>query len=320
MNIKVSVCMPNFNSARYLSEAIESVIKQSYTDFEFLIIDDCSTDESLEIINKYAEKDPRIVVRVNDINVGQAKNLNLCLKYARGDYIKFVFSDDMLFSADAIKRMVDVLDADDDVALVSSARYSIDDASTIRRILSEYSEDVKCEGRDVIRDCLFTQKNKIGEPTVVMFRERLAKRGFNEKYNQNVDWEMWFHILEQGEFVYLNEPLCSFRTHSNQQTMLNVEKQIHLMEPFYLLQDYENKSYINLSKLQRMYMCYLPAFEIWKFYKKYHKITMRSAFEKVHRHYGLFKFIFLYPMYKLYKAHLSVKRRISRLSKRYLHQ
>ncbi len=311
--------MPNFNGARYLPEAIESVLKQRYRDYEFIIVDDCSTDESLEIINKYVRIDSRIVVRVNDVNVGQAKNLNLCLKYAKGDYIKFVFSDDVLSSISVVQRMVDVLDTHEDVVLVSSARYSIDSASTILRILTEYHENVNCDGTDVIKDCLLTQKNKIGEPTVVMFKKKYAMRGFNEKYNQNVDWEMWFHILEQGKFVYINEPLCSFRTHAQQQTMLNVEKQIHLIEPYYLLQDYGNKPYIMmLSRLQRMYMYYLPAFEIWKFHHKYHKITMRSALKKIHLHYGLLKFILYYPIYKLYKSSLSARRRFIKLLKKYL--
>jgi glycosyltransferase involved in cell wall biosynthesis len=321
MNVKVSVCMPNYNGARYLPEAIESVLKQRYSDFEFLIIDDCSTDGSLEIINKYAKKDPRIVVRVNDVNVGQTKNLNLCLKHARGEYIKFVFSDDVLNSSEVIERMVDILDANDDVALVSSARYLIDENSTIRGILSEYKEDFEDDGKTVITDCLFSQKNKVGEPTVAMFRKAYAARGFREQFTVNLDWEMWLHILEQGNFVYISEPLCSFRMHANSQTALNEKKPTRwFAEHFNLLRDYGSKPYVHLSRLQRTYMGYLPAFEIWRFYKKFHRISLRTALQEIQSNYGVLRFCCLYPMYKLYKMVLSVKKRISRLSKRYLYQ
>jgi glycosyltransferase involved in cell wall biosynthesis len=302
--------MPNYNCSRYLPEAIESVLKQSYIDFEFIIIDDCSTDESLGIIKNYAQKDRRIVVRVNNKNIGQAKNLNLCLKYSKGEYIKFVFSDDMLFSADAIKKMVEILDADNEIALVASARYSIDEKTDVRGILSDYKGNIKSLGTEIIKDSLFSQRNKIGEPSVVMFRRRFAKRGFNEKYNQNVDWEMWFHILEQGNFAYIDEPLCSFRTHLLQQTSLNREKQIHLIEPFYLLRDYAQKPYVDFLMFKKAYVLYLPAYEIWREFKKFRRISLLAAIRKIHRHYNLFKFIAIYPIFKIYKTTMSIMRRL----------
>jgi glycosyltransferase involved in cell wall biosynthesis len=310
--------MPTYNCSRYLPEAIESVLRQSYSDFEFIIIDDCSTDNSVELIGKYVEKDKRITLRVNERNVGQAKNLNLCLNHAKGDYIKFVFSDDVLVSDKSLEKLVSVLDKDHKVALVTTARYLIDEKSNILKMLSEYEETITCSGTDIIKECLLEQKNKIGEPTAVLFRRKYAVRGFNEKYNQNVDWEMWLHILEQGKFAYIHEPLCSFRTHPNQQTKLNVKKQVHLIEPFYLLQDYGKKPYINFSVAKRTYIEYVPAFEIWKYYKKYRRITMRSALEKIHVQYGIAKFFVLYPMYKLYKGYLSAMRRISKFAKRCL--
>lgn len=307
---KVSVCMPNYNCSRYLRDAIESVLKQSYRNFEFIIIDDCSTDESLEIIKGYANKDQRIVVRVNENNIGQAKNLNLCLKYSKGEYIKFVFSDDMLFSADAIKKMVEILEADNKIALVASARYSIDEKNGVRGILSGYKGNIKSSGTEIIKDSLFSQRNKIGEPSVVMFRRRHAERGFNEKYNQNVDWEMWFHILEQGNFAFIDEPLCSFRTHMLQQTRLNREKQIHLIEPFYLLREYVAKPYVDFSLFKKAYIYYLPAYEIWRQYKKFQRIPLWAAIVKIRDNYGLFKFIAFYPLYKTYKTALSIIRHV----------
>jgi hypothetical protein len=165
-------------------------------------------------------------------------------------------------------------------------------------------------GTEIIKDSLFSQRNKIGEPSVVMFRRRFAKRGFNEKYNQNVDWEMWFHILEQGNFAYIDEPLCSFRTHLLQQTSLNREKQIHLIEPFYLLRDYAQKPYVDFLMFKKAYVLYLPAYEIWREFKKFRRISLLAAIRKIHRHYNLFKFIAIYPIFKIYKTTMSIMRRL----------
>ena len=312
---KVSVCMPNYNCSRYLPEAIESVLRQSYENFEFIIIDDCSTDNSLEIIKRYAAKDDRIIVRANSVNIGQAKNLNLCLKHARGDYVKFVFSDDLLSSDDALKKMVKILDINNDITLVASSRYLINEFSTVVGIQAGYKGGIMCSGTEIIKDCLITQTNKIGEPTVVMFRKKNAERGFNEKYNKNVDWEMWFHILEQGRFAYIDEPLCAFRRHPLQLTKLYLEKELYFEEPYYMLKDYVDKPYMNFSMCGKKYLFYVPAFEIWNLYKKGHKISLRDALHKIQEQYGMIKFVLYYPLYKIYKGHLSAQKRIKKITK-----
>src|SRR5512143_1505875 len=145
---KVSVCMPNYNFAQYLPEAIESVLKQSYTNYEFIIIDNCSTDNSADIIKRYAESDSRIQFSVNKYNIGMVNNLNLCLKKAQGDYIKFLFSDDMLASDKAVERMVSILDSDQEIALVATSRYLIDDRSNIKKVISEYQEKKEYVGTE----------------------------------------------------------------------------------------------------------------------------------------------------------------------------
>ena len=297
---KVSICMPNYNFAQYLPEAIESVLKQSYTDYEFIIIDNCSTDNSADIIKRYAESDSRIQFSVNQYNVGLVNNLNLCLKKAQGDYIKFLFSDDMLASAKAVERMVNILDSDHEIALVATSRYLIDDRSTVKKVLSEYRKKTEYVGTEIIQDCLVEQKNKIGEPSVVMFRKKHAARGFDGRYRQAVDLEMWFHILEQGKLSYLNEPLCSFREHPRQQTHVNINDVTVIKEPFLLLQDYANKPYVKMHRCTKEYMLYVPVYAIWKQYKK-KRIAKQDAITIIKEHYNFYKFIFYYPFYKVYK-------------------
>lgn len=91
----ISVIMSVFNTAKYVGEAIESVLKQTYTNFEFIIVDDASTDNSLEIIRKYESQDPRVIVITNEVNLGISKSRNRGLAIARGEYIANMDSDDI---------------------------------------------------------------------------------------------------------------------------------------------------------------------------------------------------------------------------------
>jgi glycosyltransferase involved in cell wall biosynthesis len=302
--------MPTYNFARYLPEAIESVLAQTLNNFEFIIIDDCSQDESAVVIAKYAEKDRRIRFSVNEHNLGLAQNWNLCLERARGEYIKFLFGDDVLASPEALVRMVSVLDAEKDVALVASARYIIDEGSRVVGTVSDYAGRRRERGTTVIRGCLLEQKNDVGEPSVVMFRKQHASRGFHPGYKQLVDLEMWFHILEQGDFAYLDEPLCSFRVHAKQQTRRNIENCLVVDDVSLLLKEYGNKPYLKFSRLERAYMSYLPAYATWKLYRKHRKISRQAALERLRTHHGYsyLRFLSFFPVYKICKLILEIRK------------
>jgi glycosyltransferase involved in cell wall biosynthesis len=318
MKPTVSVCMPTYNYARYLPEAIESVLRQSYGDFELLIIDDCSQDNSVAIIKKYAQLDGRIVYKVNESNVGMVRNWNLCLKNTNGKYVKFLFGDDVLASPDALKKMVSIVESEADAVLVASSRYIMNENSEITGIQSDYiGQDRRC-GTEVIQECLLEQQNKIGEPSVVLFRRENAERGFNEKYKQIVDLEMWFHILEQGGFAFVNEPLCSFRRHSQQQTQKNLAVGFDFDESFSLLRDFAGKSYVKLSTIKRAYMYYLPAYSIWQQHAKHQKISRQTAVNTIRRQYRkqFYRFVLFYPLFKVLKLWMATKKDIVRFLKK----
>jgi len=234
----VSVLVPTYNYARFLPEAIESVLAQDFTDFELLISDDCSTDGSAEVLRHYAGRDPRIQVRCQPSNLGMVQNWNWCLQQARGRYIKFLFGDDCLATRHALGRMATVLEKDEGVGLVASARHIIDERSQVVDLWSHVGAPGIHWGRGVVRRCLFYNKNLIGEPSVVMFRNGNVRRGFDTNYRQVVDLEMWCHILARSELAYIDEPLCQFRLHSQQQTVINQKSRIGEMEFVTLLHRY----------------------------------------------------------------------------------
>lgn len=310
---KVSVCIPTYNYARFLPEAIESVTGQSFTDYELLILDDCSQDGTGEVVAEYARREPRIDFRVNPVNLGMVENWNRCLLLARGEYIKFLFGDDAFCSTDALRRMVDVLDRDSSVSLVASARVVVDESSRATGVWSEFPDGFVCEGGDVIRRCLEFQRNLIGEPSAVMFRKAQALRGFDRRYRQIVDEEMWFHLLEQGRFAYIGEPLCTFRQHPAQQTRVNMEGAGDIEDMILLLDEYlarRGKAGAAMSRIERGYLMYTPAYRIWKEYRK-GRTDPRTAFRWISERYGVPRFFFLYPFYKFYGECRRVRRSLA---------
>ena len=102
----VSVITPAYNASEYIGETIESVLNQSYTNWEMLIVDDCSKDNTVEIVSKYSEKDNRIKLLKHTENQGVAATRNTALKEAKGDYIAFLDSDDMWHSEKLLKQLV----------------------------------------------------------------------------------------------------------------------------------------------------------------------------------------------------------------------
>jgi glycosyltransferase involved in cell wall biosynthesis len=306
---KVSICIPTYNYARFLPEAIDSVLTQTFSDSEILIIDDCSHDNTPEIVSEYAGRDKRIRVKVNPVNVGMVNNWNLCLTEARGEYIKFVFGDDLLSSCDSLQKMVSVLDADPGISLASSARYVIDANSRHVKVLGHFKENVTLAGEAVINRCLIEQKNLVGEPSAVIFRRKDAGRGFLPSYRHIVDSEMWFHLLEKGKFAYLDEPLSSFRVHSAQQTAKNMESFFAAEDNFRLYEEYMNKQYITASEFQKKYIWYDHTYKIWKLYTANY-ITKEEAVSAINARYGYARFLAYYPFYKIYKPLLKFYRKL----------
>jgi glycosyltransferase involved in cell wall biosynthesis len=103
----VSVCIPTYNGAKYLKECLDSVLAQTFTDFEVLIVDDKSSDETLSIAQEYATYDPRFRVIQNECNLGLVGNWNRCVELAQGEWIKFIFQDDLIEPA-CLERMLAV--------------------------------------------------------------------------------------------------------------------------------------------------------------------------------------------------------------------
>ena len=173
---RVSVCIPTYRGRATIGPAIESVFAQSLTDFELIVIDDGSPDDTRAIVEGFA--DPRLIYVRNEHNLGPQGNWNRCLELARGKYFKLLPHDDLLHPH-CLERQVAVLDTDRDerIALVFSAR---DVLGPEGRVLTRRGypggRQGPIAGGMVMRACVRRGTNLLGEPGAVLFRKSLADR------------------------------------------------------------------------------------------------------------------------------------------------
>lgn len=239
---EISVLMPTYNYASFLPEAIESVLAQDFKDFELVIIDDASSDNTAEVVQPFCARDARIQFTVNPTNLGMVPNWNQSLQRARGRYIKFLFGDDKLTDPRALAKMMALLRNNPAAVLATTARTILDESSNVVDIWRPLPEGCH-NGRKMIARCLIENDNLVGEPSSVLFRKADAQRGFDTSYRQLVDLEMWFHLLERGDLICGREPLCAFRRHTAQQTAIN-NATYSIKEQLMLVSAYGAKAWI----------------------------------------------------------------------------
>ncbi len=218
----VSICIPTFNYRRYLSDALSSSLSQTFREIEVLVVDNCSDDGSMELIEEFARCDPRVVAHRNERNIGMAGNFNRCLELARGRYVKFLCADDIL-EPGCVEALVGGMEARDGVRLAGCARHYFGEAGNPSRRLGYSRRKETLTGAQVLRDC-FYKGNLIGEPTAVMFRRADVGAGFDGSYLQIFDMEYWLRLLKEGWFSFVPEPLCGIRQHPDTGTTENLRK------------------------------------------------------------------------------------------------
>jgi glycosyltransferase involved in cell wall biosynthesis len=290
----VSVCIPTYNNAHFISDALDSVLAQTFTNFECIVLDNCSTDNTREVVAKYLERDKRIKYSVNETNIGSGGNFNRCLQHATGQYVKFLCADDLLQPA-CIEQLVSIMEENPSVVLAACARQFTDRHLVPTFSLAYSKQPEVLAGTEVIKKCFIEGQNFIGEPTAVLFRSKDAERGFNLSYRQLIDMDMWFHILEKGNFAFTPEVLCVIRQHGEQETISNFATDAAIEDEFRLYYDYVKKEYMNISSVTKYKIKYTKAFFAWKQQDAGIEISKIKA--KISRHIGLPLFYFGLPFF-----------------------
>ncbi|WP_409344184.1 glycosyltransferase family 2 protein [Paenibacillus sp. MBLB4367] len=197
---KVTVLMPVYNGERYLRESIESILNQTFTDFKFLIINDGSTDKSVEIIEEY--KDSRIQLIHNSNNIGLIATLNKGLDLSEGDYIARMDCDDISLPR-RLEIQVNFMDNNNDISVCGTGIEIIGHKSFSPYIVSNYN---KIKNYLVVDDC-------ITHPTAVL-RTAVIKENqyyFDKNYVHAEDYEYFQRISEKYKIENLNEILLQYR-------------------------------------------------------------------------------------------------------------
>ncbi len=303
---KVSVCIPTYNHAQFIEDAIGSVLVQTFDDYELIVIDNCSTDNTQEIVVPYLSRNPRIKYVRNDRNIGLGRNLNRCLNLATGKYVKILLADDVLEPA-CLEKSVKALDDHPDVALLTCARLIVDQRLRPVSVVAYSEKPEIIEGGRAIRNCFF-RGNLIGEPTAVLFRRELSTRGFDLEYRQVIDLEMWFHLLEQGNLLSLSTVLCKFRQHEHQGTQQNAREFAAVSDEVKLYNDYIRKKYIGATFLNRQKWKYKLAGIIWHHNKL--GIEPERVRMKMKEHYPLSLFLVLRFLLQVYHVLIKVMTRL----------
>ncbi len=202
LNPKITVLMSIYNGEKNLYRSIDSILNQTFTDFEFLIIDDGSTDRTLEILQNY--NDPRIKVIANEKNIGLTKSLNKGIKIAKGKYIARQDSGDISCSERLAKQYY-FLENNKEYGLVGSWTEVIDGNNNHIQYWKQESEPELIFYILSFRNCL--------THTSVMFDREFVGEigGYNEKYERSQDYELWYRISRKKKIYVIQEYLVKWR-------------------------------------------------------------------------------------------------------------
>lgn len=214
---KISVLMPAYNTEKYIGEAIESVLNQTFKDFEFIIIDDGSTDRTWEVIQEYAKKDRRIIVLRNEENLKICKTLNRGIEIAKGNYIARMDADDWSYP-DRLQKQLVFMEAHPDV-VISGGTMEVCDKQLQAKNRRGYNLT-----DDTIREKLF-RYSPFCHPTTI-YRTDVARKvgGYNEMYHPADDYEFYFRMGLEGKFGNIHDAVLKYRVIANSMTTGGMKK------------------------------------------------------------------------------------------------
>jgi len=218
----VSVCIALYNHERFLRQTLDSVLAQTYKNFEIIVVDDGSSDGSLELLESYARQYPsiRVFTHPNKSNKGISATTNLAVEQSRGEYLAFLGSDDV-WCEDKLERQLPLFD-DSQIGLVCSRSYIIDG-------VGQRVPDVII-GTDVSNDpdvlVKMIRANQIAALTVVVRRECFEQLGLFDAAVYS-DWEMWMRIMARWKVGFIDEPLAFYRVH-DYNTSIGIKPEVHL--------------------------------------------------------------------------------------------
>jgi len=270
----ISVIMSVFNGQEYLEESIQSILNQSFKNFEFIIVNDGSFDNTKEILKKYQSKDPRIKIITNDGNIGLTKSLNRAIKIAQGKYIARQDADDISLSQ-RLEKQIEFLEKNPEIKVLGTFGYLIAQEAEIlgKEIVPISSQAIKK---------VLIKRNPFIHTSIMVKKEIIDKVGaYNEKFRTSQDYELWFRILRIAKGENLPLFLVKKRYRSG---MISFDRSKEQIKYMLFLQkeaikrgDYSKFSYVYLLRAYVSLKC--PLF--FKIFLKRCFSKKRNVFKKI---------------------------------------
>lgn len=232
MSDLVSVIMPAYNSSEYISDAIESVLAQNYQEFELIIVDDCSSDNTLHIVNQFADKDDRVRLYELDKNSGAAIARNLAIEKANGRYIAFLDSDDMWKSDKLVKQIAFMKKTTSALSYTAYEKIAQDGERENRIVWVPEKIDYNNLLNASVIGCL-----------TAIYDTSITGKVYLPDIRRRQDYGLWLKILKRGSVAYgLNEPLAFLRKRKGS---LSSNKFMAAWYVWRLYREHEELSYFN---------------------------------------------------------------------------
>ena len=223
--MEVSVIITSYNYEQYIKEAIESVLAQTFQDFEIIIIDDASSDSSLKIIEQYVDKDNRIKVIKNSVNKGLAKSLKIACQAARGEYIAILESDDS-WTKSYLERKLAIFKEHENTGFIYntvklSGYYSRKTEEKFNKIINWSNEQEY--PKDMFYD--FGYQNRILTLSSMMFRRYLLEKiDFNTPVDKLTDWYLYIQLAKFSKGYFLPKKITVWRLHKDSYIHIKKDK------------------------------------------------------------------------------------------------
>ena len=215
-NPKISVIMSVYNGEKHVVESIQSILNQTFRDFEFIIVNDCSTDNSLHVIDGHAKQDDRIILIDNKMNLGLTKSLNLGLKEAKGKYIARIDADDVAMP-NRLEIQYNYLENNRNIFLVGSGALKIDKNGNSINTHKRITNPIKVKKR-------LEQENCIYHPTILFRNE--ANNFYREHFVYSQDYDFYLMLLSNGKIlINIQDVLIKYRINPNAISLTMTSKQ-----------------------------------------------------------------------------------------------
>lgn len=247
----VSICIPAYNSARFIERTIRSALEQTYSNIEVVVVDDCSKDDTVSVVE--AINDSRIKLYRNEQNLGMTGNWNKCIRMSGGEYVKLIPADDVIYP-DAVSKSMNILMDNDDVSLVIVGTDLVDNDDKVIGAYAHWKKSGIFPGKRIAKKSVMWN-NFFGNPVCALFRKSDFEKtgGFDPDIPYILDFDLWLGLSALGNVAFIKEKLSAFRVRKDSNTgiLVGSRGKDYTAEHVRLLDKHIAKKTFSMNRLER---------------------------------------------------------------------